>query len=530
MTAAALTGGHIVARTLAGEGLRTVFTVSGNQILPIFDAAYDARVRMVHMRHETAAVYAAAAAAELSGQTGVALVSAGPGFLAALHGAAVVRSMELPLLLLSGAAPLSQRGRGAFQDLDQRAIGAATCKASYEPESVGDLYATLITALETAIRGIPGPVHVALPADVLTAGVASRSRPSTEDYPARQVGEALAENLETMAAILSRARRPAVIARPSAARGNALGALAAALGIHPIVTESPRGRSDPKYAHAFTHLHDSDGVLVVAPADFASGFLEPEITGEPARLMLIDDPTDPEPRQRDLLRVQAAPEQALAYLAERITRSTPVDMTWAQGFAPQPAPAAPEEDGEAIHPLAVAEAVRAVLREDDIVILDGGEFCQWMRLGLRDIPNALLWNGKLGAIGGSIPLAIGAAVTQPERRVFAILGDGSAGYHLSEFETAARYALRFVAIVGNDARWAAEWHMQAARYGPDRTFDTDLTPARYDRAARGYGGEGALATTRAELRAALADALDASASTCINARVAPLRSPAEVRH
>ena len=122
MTAGA-TGGQIVARTLRRLGAEIIFSVSGNQVLPVYDAAGDAGLRIIHMRHESAAAYAAAAHAELTGQPGVALTSAGPGFLAGLTGVAVARSMELPLLYLSGAAPLALRNMGAFQDLDQKRIG-----------------------------------------------------------------------------------------------------------------------------------------------------------------------------------------------------------------------------------------------------------------------------------------------------------------------------------------------------------------------------------------------------------------------
>jgi acetolactate synthase I/II/III large subunit len=163
-------------------------------------------------------------------------------------------------------------------------------------------------------------------------------------------------------------------------------------------------------------------------------------------------------------------------------------------------------------------------------VLDGGEFCQWIRLGLRDIPNQMLWNGKLGAIGGSIPMALGARVSAPSRRVIAVLGDGSAGYFLSEFETLSRYGLKITAVIGNDARWAAEWHMQVARYGPERTFDTELTPARYDLAAQGFGAVGFNAGRRTELRSALSAAFESSVAACVNVRVAAVRSPAEVLH
>ena len=142
----------------------------------------------------------------------------------------------------------------------------------------------------------------------------------------------------------------------------------------------------------------------------------------------------------------------------------------------------------------------------------------------------MLWNGKLGAIGGSIPMAVGAAATPGAGRVFVVLGDGSAGYHLSEFETAARYGLSFFAIVGNDARWAAEWHIQVERYGADRTDATDLTAARYDQAAEGFGGRGALVGDADELRGALDEALGSAMPWCVNAHVAAVRSPAVVTH
>jgi len=179
-----------------------------------------------------------------------------------------------------------------------------------------------------------------------------------------------------------------------------------------------------------------------------------------------------------------------------------------------------------IHPLQVASLVREFLEPDDVIVLDGGEFAQWIRFGLRDIPNRVLWNSKLGGIGGSIPLAVGIAAAGHRGRTIVFVGDGAAGYHLSEFETAARHGLPFVAIVGNDGRWAAEWHMQVGRYGAARALATDLSPARYDVVARGLGATGDDIHDLASLRAARAARLAEGRPACLNVHVPSLPSPA----
>lgn len=522
-------GGQVVAETLAELGGETIFSVSGNQVLSIYDAAGEAGLRIIHMRHESASVYAAAAFAEVRGVPGIALTSAGPGFLASLTGAAVARSMELPLLLLSGAAPTTRRNSGAFQDLDQAAAARVACKLSWALESIADIPRILARAWQVATTGIPGPVHVSLPVDLLT-GSADIALQIPEPIPTPDIPIDARTILAQMAERLQQARRPAIIARPSAARGGAgeaLAALGATLGIPILVTGSPRGLSDLKYGDLIRKLPQADCILVVGPADFASGFLAEPLIAASADVLLIDAPDDPQPQRAIALRTQSPPSAALPYLASRLSESL-TDSHWSLALnTPGSLPDAVDVDGE-LHPLTVAVAVREVLRPEDTLVLDGGEFCQWVRWGLRDVPNTLLWNGKLGAIGGSMGQAVGVAASGLPGRVIVVMGDGSAGYHLSEFETAARYGLPFVTIIGNDARWAAEWHQQVNRYGPERTFETELLPARYDIAATGYGADGSLATDAASLRAALAEHLASGRPACINTRVRAVQSPAFV--
>jgi acetolactate synthase-1/2/3 large subunit len=526
------TGARIVAETLHHLGVKTIFTVSGNQILQLIDALPDVGIRIVHMRHETAAAYAAAGYAEISGTPGVVLTSAGPAFLASLQGIGIANSMELPLLFLSGASPLRQRGMGAFQDLDQITIASSVCKASSEIESVERAAPTIAHAFRLAAAGIPGVVHVAMPADVLT-GTSARPLPAGDATPPLRLSVEQRTTLGQMAQRLATAQRPAIIARPAAARGQAataLDTLAATLGVVPLVAESPRGFSDLKYEEIVPLLAESDCLLVVAPADFVVAFLDGSTMPSESNILLIDAPTDPDPQIEPNVRVQAPPDMAIGWLAQQTQRTTPVDPQWSSRMTISRPPAGDEDDEHGAHPQSAAMVIRGRLESEDIVVLDGGEFCQWVRLALRDLPNRVLWNGKLGAIGGSIPMAIGAKVADPSRRVVAALGDGSAGYHLSEFETAFREGVQFVAIVGNDELWGVEWHMQVERYGIDRAFSTALSPARYDVAAAGFGAAGYDLDYLSDLDAALSRAMATDLPVCINLHILPDRSPAILNH
>ena len=162
-------GADIVVQTLARAGVERIFSLSGNQIMPVYDACIDAGIEIVHTRHEAAAVFMADAAAQLTGQVGVALVTAAPGFANALGPLFTARGSESPVLLLSGAAPIAQDGRGAFQELAQAEMAAAATKLSFRATSSAGLAGDMARALRTALSGRPGPVHLALPFDLLEA-------------------------------------------------------------------------------------------------------------------------------------------------------------------------------------------------------------------------------------------------------------------------------------------------------------------------------------------------------------------------
>ena len=169
---ATLRGADILARALAGAGVRHLFSLSGNQIMPVYDAALDARLSIVHVRHEGAAVHMADAWGRLTGEPGVALLTGGPGHANGVGALYTAAAAESPMVLLSGHAPLAELGRGAFQEMRQADLAAPVTKASWTAQRAESLSEDIERALRIARAGRPGPVHVSLPFDVLEAKVA----------------------------------------------------------------------------------------------------------------------------------------------------------------------------------------------------------------------------------------------------------------------------------------------------------------------------------------------------------------------
>ncbi len=182
-------GSQLIIRALHQRGVKTIFSLSGNQIMPLYDACIDAGIRIVHVRHEAAAVFMADAWSQVTGELGVAMLTAAPGItngLAPLYSAA---QAESPVLLISGDSAVSEDGSGAFQELDQVAITSPLTKLSRRPLAVQELYPALAEAVDTALAPRRGPVHLALPFDLLNAETgwtelppaAARQSPSAMD-------------------------------------------------------------------------------------------------------------------------------------------------------------------------------------------------------------------------------------------------------------------------------------------------------------------------------------------------------------
>jgi acetolactate synthase I/II/III large subunit len=241
-----LRGADIVARSLSRLGARRIFTLSGNHIMSIFDAALDTGIDLVHVRHEAAAVHMADAHGRLTGEVGVALVTGGPGHANAVGALYTALAAESPVLLLSGHAATWELGRGGFQELRQSEMAKPVTKASWTVGDAASLGTDICEAMRIARSGRRGPVHVSLPSDLLEARVDE----SAVTWPA--IGAARRDALGDtdcgkILSLLAAAKRPIVFAGPqmsSASGRDLLAELEAATGAPAIVLESPRGLAD----------------------------------------------------------------------------------------------------------------------------------------------------------------------------------------------------------------------------------------------------------------------------------------------
>lgn len=518
-----------------------MFSLSGNQIMPVFDALLDSNIRLVHVRHEAAAVYMAEAWAQLTGEVGVALVTAGAGFGNALGALLSAQASETPVLLLSGDSPRNQDGMGAFQELDQVAMAAPVTKAAHRADAAETLAVDLAGAIRMARSGRPGPVHLALPVDVLTAHACDAAVPPPAAFvpDVQALGDA---DAAAVAAFLRDARHPLILTGPALARsrsGTALTRLQKAFCAPVLCMESPRGLRDPSLGAFIDVTRQADRVLLLGKAaDFTTGFLSDDIGADGAEIAIID----PDTAEIDRARARAGARLSIAVQADarpsldRLVAEAgqaPDRGAWmshvAAATAQRVVPAASDgEGGIGLHPATVCDAVGARLADtpDAVLVCDGGEFGQWAQAIGHTGPRIV--NGVSGAIGAAPAYAIAASLARPGAPVFALMGDGTAGFLLAEYETAAREDARFVAVIGNDNCWNAEHQIQIREYGEGRTHSCTLSSAaRYDLAAQALGAVGSFVAdgNLSTLAQALDDAGAARGPVCVNVLIRPVPAP-----
>ncbi len=529
-------GAHLLARALKDAGVTRLFSLSGNQILSIYDACLDEDIDVTDTRHESAAAHMADAWAKVRGEPGVCLVTAGPGHTNAVTGVANAMASETPVLWLSGASERETVGMGGFQELDQAAIAREVCKAAWTVESAEEIPAFVSRAWRTMLEGRPGPVYLGLPADVLTAEVSSERAPLQQwafRPPLRFADLAL---VHSALSILARASKPMILSSPSVTRGETgirLRELAARTTIPWMAMESSRNVGDPALNGSGAAIRETDAVLLIAPQDFMVKFGGPGAFADGARVIhVVPDPDEIGRNAPVTLGIAGDAGAVLSQLIAESSREKWDHRSWADGVK------ALRQRGRAslaqfacsdevpIHPLRLAHELREVLPTGSLVAQDGGEFSQWMRWGLAGADFEPLLHGKFGSIGSAIPLAIGGALARPGARAFAILGDGTFGFHGMEFDTAVRHDIPIIAVVGNDAAWAAERHRQVRLYGEDRVVASDLLPTHYDEVVRALGGHGELVERPEQIRPALERALASGKPACVNVMITSVPSPA----
>ena len=485
-------GADLLAQALAAAGVHHLFTLSGNHVMPVFDAALDAKLSLVHVRHEAAAVHMADAWGRLTGEPGIALVTGGPGHANAISALYTALAAESPLVLISGHAPTDELGKGAFQEMRQADMAAPVTKASWTARSADTLAADLVRAWREAASGTPGPVHLSIPNDMLDERV---------DAPVPDAAEfSVFTEKSTAGVSLEDAKRPLVIAGPAMMR-KGLHALEEATGIPALGMESPRGVNDPALGRLAQVLRSADLVLLFGKRrDFTLQFGEAFAPG--CRV------------------VEAQTLEGLRANASEWREEVHAALAWRP---PQWKSIAANPDGPA-HPVALCREVQKLLdARGAIFVSDGGEFGQWTQACLS-APRRII-NGPAGSIGAALPFAAAAKLAFPDAPVVATLGDGTFGFHMAEIDTAVRCGLDYLAVVGNDATWNAEYQIQLRAYGKDRAKGCELLPTRYGAVAAAMGAHGEDVHVFRGLPDALARATRSGKPACVNVMIERLPAP-----
>ncbi len=530
-------GAQLVIDALQHAGVKTIFSLSGNQIMPIYDACIDAGIRIVHVRHEAAAVYMADAWAQLTGEIGVALVTAAPGITNCLSPVYSARLAESPILLLSGDSPIAQDHRGAFQELDQIAVTETLTKKSLRLHDAEQINQAISSAISLALSGRPGPVHIAMPFDVMQEEVdvdkLKRSqKPTRVSMPLSQA------DTQKILERIARSERPLVLVGPmnNASRAPDLRSQATKALQTPVISmESPRGLRDPSLGHFPQILKKADLIVLVGKTlDFTLDFGRSAGMDPDADIVVIDPDEVIVDRAKQLLGRRlcefaiADSDVALRELSDYAVAQKRDGWLKEVEYAitDRTLKPLPEAQTSSLDPQSICRAAQKILNEavDPILICDGGEFGQWAQ-AFCQAPTRII-NGVSGAIGGALCYAVAASIARPDATIIAMMGDGTVGFHSTEFETAARENARFIAVIGNDSRWNAEYMIQLREYGPDRLYGCTLSDgARYDLLASALGAQGAYAEQAEQLDEIFSRALNNRSATCVNIRMQGKAAP-----
>lgn len=537
---AKINGGQVVIETLRQFGLTTSFTLHGGHLDSVYQAARDAGFKVVDTRHEQAVGFAASAFARSTGQVGVAMVTAGGGITNIVSPVANANADCVPMLILGGAPPLRDVDALPVNGgVDQMAVMRGITKWSVQVPHISRLADLLGLAIRKAQSGRPGPVYVDLPIDVAFSEIEESevryldgSRRTTPPAPNEAV-------VADILSLLSRAERPAIMAGGGVLYSRCakeLRAFAEMTGIPVMTNGKSRGAlpSDhPLWARGFATLAPAAGkglspdVLLVLGARFGiyTGGRRKSFLPASATIIQVDVEPGEIGRLRDPdVSVAADCGETLRALLVAGTQQKWADRSdWASQFCAVGsaskttfAEAASNKTG-AIHPFRLAKEVADIAPRNAVFCLDGGETHSWIDTTAHSDDIGLwLGHGYIGSMGEGLPLAVGAQVANPDRRVILFTGDGSVGFNFAEFDTLARHKLPVVVVINNDQLWGMSAHGQDLMYGAGKRMVSELGKTRYDLAAQAFGCHAEYVEDVADLPAALQRALDSGKPACVN--------------
>ncbi len=534
-------GGELCVKTLKNAGCELIFCLHGGHLDAIFQACIDHDVRLIDMRHEAAVGHAADAYARQTGQPAVALVTAGPGFTNVITAVTQAWLDRVPVLFIIGAAPLRDAERWPLQGgIDQIAMVQPVTKFAAQVTQTDTIPHMVNHGLRMTMEGAPGPVVLEIPIDVLfrrveVGRIEQRTSPAAPPAPSQS-------DVQAALTILASAQRPAIVCGGGMLFSDAASGLrvfAEKTGIPVFSNNKARGvlpSSHALSAQALTNMKVAEATGVGMPdAVITLGcrfgmFTEPGMLGpgrlppDGCRIIQVDIARAEIGRIRPIeLGIVADCGATLEAMLAQVddvqwpdwtSWSTPLrDLVEWHGEAY----ASVSERTQAIHPYAAVREIVNTLPTDAIICADGGETSGWAEMVARpEAPGGLMSHGYLGCLGIGMPFAVGAKLAHPDKPVVVIVGDGSAGFHVQEFDSMVRHQLPVITIVLNNKAWGMCVHGQQAMFGDNRLVVTQLAEARYEAVAQGFGCDGQMIQDLAEIGPAVERALASAKPTCLN--------------
>ena len=526
-------GGKLAARALKEAGVECIFTLSGGHVMAIYDGCLDEGIQVVDVRHEQAAVHAADAWSRLNpGKIGCAVLTAGPGVTDGVTGVANAWRANSPILVIGGQGPFNNLRRGSLQEMDHVGLMKPITKwadACYDTARIPD-YIEL--GIRHAVSGNPGPAFLEIPMDILSREVdTDKVRFPTMRPVAPELTPAQA-SIDEALAILKATERPVMLAGTSVKWSNAARQLQGFIErtrIPTFVNGMGRGMVQPgtrellnrvrKEAMQQCDVFICAGVLL----DFRLGFGR-SIPAD-AKIIQLDI-------ENELIGTNRSAD---AYVVGNLAQSfdamsasldaEPVDFSeWRDqlraredeletDFASQL-----DSDEVPIDPLRLCREIRDFVSDRDVILIgDGGDIVAQASKVLP-VPEENCWMdpGPLGTLGVGMPFALAAQISKPDKRVLIIYGDGSFGLNGFEYDTAVRFNLPIVGIVGVDAAWGQMARPQAAVYGANRLVATKLNYTRYDKIVEAMGGHGEYCERPDEIGPALERAFASGKPALVN--------------
>jgi acetolactate synthase I/II/III large subunit len=528
-------GGRLVAQALKRHGAKHLFTLCGGHIQAIYDGCIDEEIRVVDVRHEQTAGHAADGYARVTGKPGVCAVTAGPGVTDVVTAAANAQRAGVPIIILGGAGPTLLSDMGSLQDMDAVTLMRPITKWSAKVPETRRIAEYIDSAFRVAQAGVPGPVFLEIPLDVLMnydddADVA-RTRPLAE--PPRPSGDPRA--LAEAERLLASAERPAFLVgsqiRWSPAK-EAVREAADAIGAPFYLNGMARGGLPVDHPCLFSRsrrvaLAQADVVFVFGtPFDFRVDYGRSPPWGDGGKIVQVDlDAAELGKNRRVDVGIHADSGLVLRHLAARAEHNR--HASWlslvradedkrrakiASEIASNTSPP---------NPLRVCAELGKRLGKNDVVIGDGGDFVATAANVLKlEWPQLWMDPGPLGTLGIGPGYAMAAKLARPLAKVVLVYGDGSFGLHALEFEAMVRQNISVVAVIGNDAGWTQIRRGQVEMYGEARAIATGLAYTRYDKVVEAVGGFGAWVERVEDLGPALDAAFASERASCVNVKIA----------